>query len=96
MAEELAVLGYLVKPVRDSELAAVIEMAVARFEEWGVGEGGEKPPGGFGGALGGGAGQAPPHEPLRADREGDLHEDPLPKQTAEGSCGRWRRRSYGK
>ena len=34
VAEELAVLAYLVKPVRDSELAAAIEMAVARFEEW--------------------------------------------------------------
>ena len=34
VAEELAVLAYLVKPVRDSELAAAIEIAVARFEEW--------------------------------------------------------------
>jgi len=33
-AKELAVLAYLVKPVRDSELAAAIEIAVARFEEW--------------------------------------------------------------
>lgn len=33
-AKEVAVLAYLVKPVRDSELAAAIEIAVARFEEW--------------------------------------------------------------
>ena len=33
-AKEVAVLAYLVKPIKDPELAAAIEIAVARFEEW--------------------------------------------------------------
>ncbi len=34
LCEDIAILAYLVKPVKDSELAAAIEIAVARFEEW--------------------------------------------------------------
>jgi AmiR/NasT family two-component response regulator len=33
-AKEVAVLAYLVKPIKDPKLAAAIEIAVARFEEW--------------------------------------------------------------
>ena len=33
-ARELAVLSYLVKPVRESELLAAIQIAAARFHEW--------------------------------------------------------------
>jgi AmiR/NasT family two-component response regulator len=33
-AKEVAVLAYLVKPIKDPELAAAIEIAMARFEEW--------------------------------------------------------------
>jgi AmiR/NasT family two-component response regulator len=33
-AKELAVLAYLVKPVKEADLGLAIELAMARFEEW--------------------------------------------------------------